>query len=85
MRSAAGDRVTFRLRPVHGARGLDAATAERIGRVTGADGFDLRADGSAAFDFDRASDAATIRGHLEMAARFELGAHWHTRYEVVGE
>ena len=28
-------------------------------------------------------DAAAVRGNVEMAARFELGAHWHTRYELV--
>ena len=28
-------------------------------------------------------DAVTVRGDLELAARFELGAHWHTRYELV--
>jgi hypothetical protein len=42
--------------------------------------------GGAVFAFPPSpADAATVRGNLEMAARFELGAHWHTRYELVGE
>jgi hypothetical protein len=57
-------------------------TAGRIARVAQAGAVELRPDGGAGFSFDRAADAATVRGHLEMAARFELGAHWHTRYEV---
>ena len=30
-----------------------------------------------------ARDSAIVRGNLELAARFELGAHWHTRYELL--
>jgi hypothetical protein len=29
------------------------------------------------------TDAGVARGNVEMATRFELGAHWHTRYELV--
>jgi hypothetical protein len=29
------------------------------------------------------SDADLARGNVELAARFELGAHWNTRYELV--
>jgi hypothetical protein len=30
-----------------------------------------------------ARDSAAVRGNVELAARFELGAHWHTRYELI--
>ena len=72
----------FSLHAVHGAKRLDRETAERIGRTAHADVVELRESGTAVFGFDPAHDAATIRGHLEMAARIELGAHWHTRYEL---
>lgn len=69
------------LRPKPDAKPVDAETAERIGRVARAETVDA-VDGAAVFGFS--GDAATARGNLELAARFELGAHWHTRYEVVG-
>ncbi len=72
----------FSLHAVHGAKRLDPETAERIGRTARADVVELRDSGTVVFGFDTAHDAATIRGHLEMAARIELGAHWHTRYEL---
>ena len=70
------------LRPKPDAKPLDADTAERIGRVARAETVQI-ADGAALFGFSP-GDAAAVRGNLELAARFELGAHWHTRYEVVG-
>jgi hypothetical protein len=76
-------RTSFALRPVHGAKPLDAETAQRVGRIARADIVELGEDGSAILGFDPAHDTATVRGHLEMAARIELGAHWHTRYELV--
>lgn len=69
------------LRPKADVGPLDAATAERIGRVARADDVELGEGGVAMFTFS-AADAATARGSLELAARFELGAHWHTRYEL---
>ena len=30
-----------------------------------------------------AAESAIVRGNVELAARFELGAHWHTRYELM--
>jgi hypothetical protein len=29
------------------------------------------------------TDTVVARGNIELAARFELGAHWHIRYELV--
>jgi hypothetical protein len=78
------DRLELTLRPKPDAKPLDLATAERIGRVARAATVAL-ADGAAVFGFSAApADAGAVRGNLELAARFELGAHWHTRYELVG-
>ena len=75
------DGVSLTLRPKANVKPLDSETAERIGRVARAD--TVQADaGAAVFGFAQ-GDAATVRGNLEMAARFELGAHWQTRYDVV--
>lgn len=68
------------LRPKPDAKPLDVETAERIGRVARAETVEV-GGGAAVFGF--AGDAVAARGNLELAARFELGAHWHTRYEVV--
>ena len=70
--------IELTLRPKPDAKPLDLETAERIGRVARAETIEL-VDGAAVFGV--ADDA---RGNLELAARFELGAHWHTRYELVG-
>jgi methyl coenzyme M reductase gamma subunit len=78
-----GDKTSLSLRPVHDAKPLDNETVERIGRIARADVVELRDDGAAVFGFDRAHDVEAVRGHLEMASRIELGAHWHTRYELV--
>ena len=69
--------VELTLRPKPGAKPLDDETAERIRSVANAGTVTVR-DGAAVF-----GDAA--RGNLELAARFELGAHWHTRYELTGD
>jgi hypothetical protein len=77
------DRIALTLRPKPDAKPLTAETAERIGRVARAETVELDADG-AVFGFSQpAADTAVVRGNLELAARFELGAHWHTRYELV--
>ena len=77
------ERIELTLRPKPDAKPLDLETAERIGRVARADTVEL-AHGAAVFGFSSAPAAAvTARGNLELAARFELGAHWHTRYELL--
>jgi len=77
------ERVELLLRPKPDAKPLDRATAGRIARVAQAEVVEL-AGGGAVFGFSTAgADAATVRGNVELAARFELGAHWHTRYELV--
>jgi hypothetical protein len=63
------------LRPKPGVKPIDDETAQRIARVAGAERVEVR-DGAAVF-------GSVDRGNLELAARFELGAHWHTRYELV--
>jgi hypothetical protein len=71
------------LRPTADAKPLDAQTAARIGRAAHADTVQL-GDGGATYGFALpAADEAVARGHVELAARFELGAHWQTRYEIV--
>ena len=76
------NRIELTLRPKADVKALDAKTAERIGRVARAETVELD-EGGAVFGFSPAAgDAAIVRGHVEMAARFELGAHWHTRYEL---
>jgi hypothetical protein len=78
------DRIELTLRPKPDVKPVDRATAERIGRVARAETVEL-ADGAAVFGFLLpAAEAGAVRGNLELAARFELGAHWHTRYELVG-
>jgi hypothetical protein len=77
------DRIELTLRPKADVKPIDLETAERIGRVARADTVELR-DGGAVFGFPSApGDAARVRGNLELAARFELSAHWQTRYELV--
>jgi hypothetical protein len=52
-------------------------------RVARAEAVDLDRD-SAVFGFSPSeTDRGIARGNIELAARFELGAHWHTRYELV--
>ena len=76
-------RFELTLRPKPDVKPLDVKTAERIGRVARAETVDLD-EGNAVFGFTASeTDAAIARGNVEMAARFELGAHWHTRYELV--
>jgi len=76
------DRTELVLRPKGDAKPLEAETAERIGRVAHAETVEV-GDGAAVFAFPASGgDPAVVRGNLEMAARFELGAHWHTRYEL---
>lgn len=78
------DRVELMLRPKPDVKPLDLETAERIARVTRAETVELEG-GAAVFGFaPSASDTAALRGNVEMAARFELGAHWNTRYELIG-
>jgi hypothetical protein len=78
-----GPRVDLVLRPKSDVKALDAETAERIGRVARAETVNIEG-GSAVFGFARSAVAGDIaRGNVEMAARFELGAHWHTRYELI--
>jgi hypothetical protein len=77
------DRIELTLRPKPDSNPIELATARKIGRVARAETVEL-ADGAAVFGFSSPpADAGAVRGNLEMAARFELGAHWHTRYEVV--
>lgn len=77
------DRIELMLRPKTDVKPLDVETAERIGRVARAESVELR-DGGAVFGFSvPEADVAVVRGNVELAARFELGAHWHTRYELV--
>jgi hypothetical protein len=80
--SPVADRIVLTLRPKIDVPPLDAATAERIGKVAGAGTVEL-AEGAAVLGFPAAADASGARGNVELAARFELGAHWHTRYELV--
>jgi hypothetical protein len=76
-------RIKLTLRPKADVRPLDVKTAERIRRVARAETVELD-QGSAVFGFSASvSDADLARGNVELAARFELGAHWNTRYELV--
>jgi hypothetical protein len=77
-------RIELALRPKPDAKPLDEKTAARIGRVAHADTVDLDAGGAVLSFSARAEDRAVVRGNVELAARFELGAHWHTRYELIG-
>jgi hypothetical protein len=61
--------------------GRDDGRADRAGAH--ADTVELD-EGGAVFGFSfRAADGAIVRGNVALAARFELGAHWHTRYELM--
>ncbi len=76
------DRIELTLRPKPDVEPLGEETAARIGRVAHADTMKLE-DGGAVFGFSApARDSTVVRGNVELAARFELGAHWHTRYEL---
>ena len=76
-------RIELTLRPKADVKPLDIGTAQRIARVARAEAVDLDRD-SAVFGFSPSQiDRAIARGNIELAARFELGAHWHTRYELV--
>jgi len=80
---AMADRIELTLQPKADVKPLDVKTAERIGRVARAETVELN-QGSAVFGFSPSEiDTNVARGNVEMAARFELGAHWHTRYELV--
>jgi hypothetical protein len=75
--------IQLTLRPKADVKPLDVETAERIGRVARAERVELD-EGCAVFGFSASeTDAGVARGNVEMATRFELGAHWHTRYELV--
>jgi hypothetical protein len=77
------DRIELTLRPKADVKPLDVKTAERIGRVARAETIKLD-QGSAVLGFSPSEiDTDVARGNVELAARFELGAHWHTRYELV--
>ena len=77
------ERIELMLRPKSDAKPLDLETARRIGRVALAETVELES-GTVIFGFALpAQQIDTVRGNVEMAARFELGAHWHTRYELV--
>jgi hypothetical protein len=77
------DRIELTLRPKADVKPLDEKTAARIGRVAHADTVELD-EGGALFGFSApARDRTAVRGNVELAARFELGAHWHTRYELI--
>jgi hypothetical protein len=76
------DRTTFSLRAAAGARPLDPETVRRIARAAGAESGEVDEQGVAHFAFGAAGDSATAHGNLQMAARMELGAHWHTRYTL---
>ncbi|MDX6724945.1 MAG: hypothetical protein QOD44_3924 [Solirubrobacteraceae bacterium] len=79
-----GERIELTLRPKTDVRPLDDETAARIGRVAGAETV-AAGERGAVFGFSApAADAVTLRGNVELAARFELGAHWQTRYELAG-
>lgn len=71
------------VRPKDGAA-LTEGQLSDLARVAHAQTADLAADGSAHLTFpaDRYS-AQAARGNLEMAARMQLGARWHTRFEIV--
>lgn len=76
------DRIELTLRPKTDVKPLDEKTAARIGRVAHADTVELDERG-AVFGFSLpAADSAIVRGNVELAARFELGAHWRNRYEL---
>jgi hypothetical protein len=80
---AMADRIELTLRPKAGAKPLDLEMADRIARVARAQTVELIGDG-AVFGFALLEgDAAAVRGNVELAARFGLGAHWHTPYELV--
>jgi hypothetical protein len=76
------ERIELALRPKSDAKPLDEKTAARIGRVAHAETVDLDAGGAVLGFSAPAEDRAVVRGNVELAARFELGAHWHTRYEL---
>jgi hypothetical protein len=76
------ERIELALHPKRGAKPLDEKTAARIGRVAHAETVDLDGGGAVLGFSALADDRAVVRGNVELAARFELGAHWHTRYEL---
>jgi hypothetical protein len=77
------DRIELTLRPKSDVKPLDIKTAERIARVARAETVELD-QGSAVFGFSASETGTDVaRGNVELATRFELGAHWHTRYELV--
>jgi hypothetical protein len=77
------NRLELTLRPKADAKSLDLEMANRIGRVARAETVEL-IGGGAVFGFAApVRDSDAVRGNVELAARFELGAHWHTRYELV--
>jgi len=76
-------RIELTLRPKADVKPLDVKTAQRIARVASAATVELD-HGSAVFGFSPSgTDSDVARGNIELAARFELGAHWPTRYELV--
>ena len=74
--------IELTLRAKTDVKPLDLETAQRIGRVAHAETIAVES-GVAAFGFVVSVGGTDVaRGNLELAARFELGAHWHTRYEL---
>jgi hypothetical protein len=68
------DRIELLLQAKPDVEPLDERTVARIGRVARADAVELE-DGVAVFGFSAsAPDSAAVRGNVELAARFELGA-----------
>jgi hypothetical protein len=77
------DEIALVLRPKPDVESLDEETASRIGRVAHADTVELDG-GGAVFGFSAPTrEIAAVRGNVELAARFELGAHWHNRHELI--
>jgi hypothetical protein len=76
------ERIELTLRPKEDVPPLDEETAERLRGVARADTVQL-GEAGAVFGFPSSGDPAAVRGNVELAARFVLGAHWHTRYELV--
>lgn len=76
------DRVHLSIRPKSGER-LSPEHLANVARTAHGEVVQVSADGGArlAFPADRYS-VQQARGNLEMAARMELGARWHTRYEI---
>jgi hypothetical protein len=76
------DGPSFTLRPLAGAKPLDVGAAKQLADIAGAAASEVIDDGVARVRFDASHDAVTAEGHLQIAARMALGAHWQTRYRL---